>query len=71
MTDQARYFLLNPVKNQITKERAQLSKIFSWYKGDFKKQGSLRDFINQYSEIKINEDTEIAYLDYDWRLNGK
>lgn len=71
LTDQARYFLSNPIKNIITEERAQLSKIFSWYKGDFKKQGSLRDFINRYSEVKINEDTKIDYLDYDWQLNGE
>ncbi len=70
LTDQAKYFLNNPVKNKITPERAQISKLFSWFKGDFTKNGkSLRDFINQYSEVKINPKTDIDYLDYDWNLN--
>ncbi len=71
LTDQTRYFLSNPVKNKITSDKAQLSKLFSWYKSDFKKNGSLEDFINKYSEVQISEKTEIDYLDYNWNLNSK
>ncbi len=70
LTDQTKYFLANPVKNKFENGYVQLSKIFSWFKGDFTKKGTkLRDFINQYSEVKINLKTDIDYLDYDWNLN--
>lgn len=70
LTDQAKYFLTNPIKNKITAERAQLSKLFTWFKGDFTKNSkSLKDFINQYSEVKLTNATDIDYLDYDWNLN--
>ncbi len=67
--DQAvRNFLNDKVRNNITSEMAQLSSIFSWYRFDF---DSVRDFINQYSDIKITKDTKIEYLNYDWNLNDK
>lgn len=69
LTDQARYFLANPVKNKITKEKAELSKLFTWFKGDFTDNGSLKDFINQYSEVQLTKETDVSYLDYDWNLN--
>ncbi len=69
LTDQAHYFLKNPVKNIITQDKIQLSKIFSWFKGDFTKQGSLIDFLNQYAPVKINPDTQKESLDYNWNLN--
>jgi len=56
-------------KNIISKENAQLSKIFDWYKKDFNKKVSLIDYINQYSKVKMNSDAKITYLDYDWSLN--
>ncbi len=62
-------FLNDNSKNKITTGKAQLSKYFSWYKGDFKQNGSLVDFINKYSTTKINSSTKIDYLDYDWNLN--
>ena len=70
LTDQTKYFLSNPAKNKIASDYTELSKIFSWFKGDFTKNGmKLRDFINQYSEVKINPKTDIDHLDYDWNLN--
>ena len=56
-------------KNKISKENVQLSKIFDWYKKDFTKNGSLIDYINQYSKVKIDSDAKIFYLEYDWNLN--
>lgn len=70
LTDQARYFLANPVKNKITAEKAELSKIFTWFKGDFTKGSqTIKGFINQYSEVKLTDDTKTSSLDYDWNLN--
>lgn len=62
-------FLNDKSKNQITAAKANLSKYFSWYKGDFTKNGTLTDFINKYSQTKINGDTKIGSLEYDWNLN--
>lgn len=62
-------FIANPKKNTITEYSVQLSKIFQWYKSDFTTGGSLIDYINQYSTVKIHQDATISYLDYDWSLN--
>lgn len=69
LDDQARLFINYTPKNNITNEKAELSKIFSWFRGDFKKDGTVIDFINKYSEVQITEETEISYLEYTWNLN--
>ena len=69
MEDQMKYFINNPVKNKITSDDIQLSKLMKWYKGDFTKKGKLIDYLNKYSEVKINKDAKISHLDYDWNLN--
>ena len=69
LQNQAYRFINDSSKNKITPEQAQLSKIFSWYKGDFTHQKSLLEYLNLHSEIKLTKDTEINYLDYDWQLN--
>ncbi len=70
LEDQTRYFIGNKDKNIISQDHVQLSKLFLWYKGDFKKQApSVRAFINRYSEIQMLEDAKIDYLDYKWSLN--
>ncbi len=72
LDDQARKFINDPTKNKITKNKAQLSKIFTWFKGDFTATGlSISEFINQYAEVKMTEKTKVTYFDYDWNLNGK
>ncbi|MFN7118929.1 MAG: DUF547 domain-containing protein [Saprospiraceae bacterium] len=63
----ARDFINNKDRNNITTEKAQLSKIFDWYGMDF---DSVRDFINKYSNVKLTKDTKIEYLEYNWALNG-
>lgn len=69
LEDQGKDFLNDRSKNNITADKAQLSKYFSWYGGDFTKNGSLVDFINKYSKTKITSNTKINYLDYNWSLN--
>jgi hypothetical protein len=69
LDEAGRDFLNNKLKNRISADKAELSKYFSWYKGDFTKNGSLENFINKYSVTQISAKTKISYLDYDWSLN--
>lgn len=65
-----RNFVNDKYKNQILSRReAELSKIFSWFKSDFTKEESLVSFINQYSDIQLDQKADIGYLKYDWLLN--
>ena len=69
LTEQAKEFLGDPARNQISKSEVKLSKIFSWFKGDFTKNGSLIDFLNRYSSVQISQKARVSHLDYDWSLN--
>lgn len=70
LDDQGRDFLNNPAKNSISPDKAQLSKYFDWYKSDWTKNGqSVAKWVNRYSRTKINEQTPVTFLDYNWRLN--
>ena len=70
LTAAAQDFLSDSDKNLITNSRkVSLSKIFSWYGGDFKKKMSMVEYINKYSEIKLDKGVEIDFLDYNWALN--
>jgi hypothetical protein len=64
-----RGFVNDPLRNRISPEKAEISEIFKWFKGDFERDGSLRDFLNKYSVVKITEKTDISHIDYDWALN--
>ncbi|HEX8897648.1 MAG TPA: DUF547 domain-containing protein [Chthoniobacterales bacterium] len=54
--------------NAATKS-AELSKIFDWYKDDFKADGGALAFINKRRATPIPADAKISYQDYDWNLN--
>lgn len=69
LTKVATAFINDPTRNKITPDKAQISSIFSWFKGDFTKNGSLIDFLNLYSKVKLKPSASISYLDYDWNLN--
>lgn len=62
-------FINDPIRNKIAPDQAQLSSIFSWFKGDFTKKGTLIDYINRYAKVKLKSDAKISYLDYNWNLN--
>ncbi len=66
---QTKAFLADKSRNIIREDEVEISKIFSWFSGDFTKDGSLIDFLNLYSPIEISEDASIRYVDYDWSLN--
>ncbi len=56
-------------KNNITANKIEISKIFSWFADDFKQDGTLIDFLNTYSEIQISKKAKKKFMDYDWSLN--
>jgi len=71
-------FLRDSEHNRFNAEKntLEISSIFKWFKEDFTKSGSLKDYVARY----INDNTEvqaqvksdsvrIIYLDYDWSLN--
>lgn len=62
-------FINDKTKNTITSNKIEISKIFDWFSGDFKKKGSVIDFLNQYSTIKISSKAKVNYKDYNWKLN--
>ncbi|MCH2198000.1 MAG: DUF547 domain-containing protein [Flavobacteriales bacterium] len=67
----ARDFINDPSRNTITTERAELSRIFKWFKGDFTREMELWEYINQFSVVQITADTKISFKEYDWNLNSQ
>ncbi len=62
-------FINDNKRNNITEDRASLSKIFRWFKNDFTQEGSLWEYINRYAHTPLNANTKIDNLDYNWTLN--
>lgn len=72
LTRQTQLFLLDTLRNRIATDKASISKLFTWYKGDFENNGKkFYEFINEHSTVKLTENTEIEFLDYDWALNSQ
>lgn len=69
LTKATNEFLTDNDRNNITENEVKLSKIFQWFDTDFKQNGSLIDFLNEYSEVKISNNAKISYKDYNWNLN--
>lgn len=69
--DTAAKEFINSDKNDISAQNPKLSKIFSFYTGDFKVDGKkdLIGYINQYSKTKINANAKYTFKDYNWNLN--
>lgn len=78
--DQAtRAFINDPTRNRFDRRQkiAYLSKIFDWFEDDFStNSGSVLQFVAQYvADTGLARELapdvyRIAYLDYDWTLNG-
>ncbi len=60
-------WITDSTKNKISENTIEISKIFEWYKVDFKK--GIIPFINNFSTTKVDPNAEIKYLDYNWGLN--
>ncbi|WP_179004701.1 DUF547 domain-containing protein [Winogradskyella forsetii] len=69
LTNATKEFLADSSKNEISQNNLRLSKIFKWFKKDFEQNGSLIDFLNQYTTVAISESAEKSYKDYNWDLN--
>jgi Protein of unknown function, DUF547 len=65
----ARSFVNDKTKNTITPDKIEISSIFDWFSGDFKTKGTLIDYLNKYSSIKINKSAKVKYKEYNWNLN--
>jgi hypothetical protein len=64
----AKEFINNSSKNDISAYVAQISKLFDWYKDDFTKNGTVKDYINKYSTTKLTVNN-ISYKEYNWNIN--
>jgi Protein of unknown function, DUF547 len=72
LDDGMRGFVNDPLRNRVGADKAEISEIFKWFKGDFERDaGSVRAFLNRYAATKIGDKGELDYIDYDWGLNEK
>lgn len=71
LTKLMKAFVNDPTRNKLSKKKVQISSIFDWFKADFTENGSVIDYLNQFSETEISPKARISYLKYDWTLNGK
>ncbi|MDX1471406.1 MAG: DUF547 domain-containing protein [Flavobacteriaceae bacterium] len=70
MDQAATEFINNPEKNKISKNNLKISEIFKWYESDFTANGgTIIDYLNKYSKVKIQPNTPIDYIEYNWGLN--
>lgn len=70
LTKGAQEFLSDPSKNEFKgSSKAKLSKLFSWYGGDFNNDGSMIDYINKYAPVQLDKRAVIDWKNYDWALN--
>ncbi len=69
---QTRKYINNSVNNKITNKEYKLSQLFKWFKKDFVVHaGSVKQFINNYSTVKIGKQSNAGYIRYNWDLNEK
>lgn len=67
-----RGFVNDPVRNRISTEKAEVSEIFKWFRGDFERDaGSLRAYLNKFADQPMAEKTDINFIDYIWKLNDE
>ena len=67
--NQLKRFLSDVTKNIIKKDKVLLSEIFNWFEDDFLNAGGVRKYVNSYSKVKIADDVDIEYFEYNWNLN--
>jgi len=71
LNEQTTIWINNELKNKTSPNEVEVSKIFEWYKDDFKSEGGVIPFIQKYSTKKfvIHPKAKIKFLEYDWKLN--
>ena len=68
LTRLTKSFINNAAFNKISANQLELSNIFNWYAKDF---GDVKTFIGQYTDVAINANAKVSFIEYDWALNGK
>ena len=70
LNDAMRRFVNYSQRNQLDKSNIKISKIFSWFAGDFKLNGSsVVDYLNKYAKKRVQPNAKIDFLEYQWELN--
>lgn len=83
LVDQTRVFLADNRKNNLdSPDKIVLSSIFKWYSTDFTNKGffsrlfggsgrskKLIQFIQPYTDLNINKNATVEFMEYDWSLN--
>lgn len=69
LTNATKEFLNDPERNELTENSIKISKIFQWFSKDFKQDGDIIDFLNQYSNVEISAKAKKSFKDYNWNLN--
>ena len=70
LNDAMRKFVNDSQRNQLDKSNIKISKIFSWFAGDFKLNGSsVVDYLNKYAKKRVQANARIDFLEYQWELN--
>ena len=59
-------FLFSETKQESTKNQIKISKLFSWYIGDFGGAKGIISFLKKYEIITDLENPKIIYSDYNW-----
>lgn len=69
--DSAAREFINSSKNELNPSQPKLSSIFDWYANDYVVNGgkNVVAYINQYSDVRIDEKATISYKEYNWNLN--
>ncbi|HMQ07710.1 MAG TPA: DUF547 domain-containing protein [Saprospiraceae bacterium] len=60
-------FLNDMTMNKISPSKLELSQLFNWYAEDF---GDPIEFIQKYTDVKIQRKATISFIEYDWSLNN-
>lgn len=76
LDENTRRFLADPQRNYLQGDTLYASRIFRWFRGDFK--GGVVKFFIRYGPAdlarkleKLGDRVRVRYLSYDWSLNGR
>ncbi|WP_341225799.1 DUF547 domain-containing protein [uncultured Arcticibacterium sp.] len=71
LDEEGEAFLNNKAKNKISEDGVTISPLFKWYKKDFERKMPIAEWVNKYSDEKIDKkQDDFNYMDYSWKLNG-
>jgi len=61
-------FLENSSTYKEEENKAYVTALFSWFRGDFGGLDGVKDYLRRYEIIEENEDPSLSFKDYDWTL---